>query len=73
MSGMDGLEVQKLISNQVSIPVIFITGRGDVPSTVRAMKGGAVEFLTKPIDGMVLLAAVDHTLAKGRIARCEAL
>ena len=73
MPGMDGLEVQKLISNQASIPVIFITGRGDVPSTVRAMKSGAVDFLTKPIDETVLLAAVEHALEKDRIARCEAL
>ena len=73
MPGMDGLEVQKLISNQASIPVIFITGRGDVPSTVRAMKGGAVDFLTKPIDETVLLAAVEHALKKDRTARCEAL
>ena len=73
MPGMDGLEVQKLISNQTSIPVIFITGRGDVPSTVRAMKDGAVDFLTKPIDETVLLAAVEHALEKDRTARCEAL
>jgi FixJ family two-component response regulator len=73
MPGMDGLEVQELISNQVTIPVIFITGRGDVPTTVRAMKGGAVDFLTKPIDETVLLAAVEHALEKDRIAKCEAL
>jgi FixJ family two-component response regulator len=73
MPGIDGLEVQKLISNQASIPVIFITGRGDVPSTVKAMKGGAVDFLTKPIDETVLLAAVEHALEKDRTARCEAL
>jgi FixJ family two-component response regulator len=73
MPGMDGLEVQKLISNQASIQVIFVTGRGDVPSTVRAMKDGAVDFLTKPIDETVLLAAVEHALEKDRTARCEAL
>src|SRR5258708_18833536 len=73
MPGMDGLEVQKLISNQASIPVIFVTGRGDVPSTVRAMKGGAVDFLTKPIDEAVLLAAVERALEKDRIARFQAL
>jgi FixJ family two-component response regulator len=73
MPGIDGLEVQKLISNQASIPVIFITGWGDVPSTVTAMKGGAVDFLTKPIDETVLLAAVEHALEKDRVARCEAL
>ncbi len=73
MPGMDGLEVQSIISNQTSIPVIFITGRGDVPSTVRAMKDGAVDFLTKPIDETVLLAAVEHALEKDRTARCDAL
>lgn len=73
MPGMDGLEVQKLISNQASIPVIFITGRGDVPSTVTAMKGGAMDFLTKPVDESVLLAAVERALEKDRIARHEAL
>jgi FixJ family two-component response regulator len=73
MPGMDGLEVQKLVSHQASIPVIFITGRGDVPSTVRAMKDGAVDFLTKPIDETVLLAAIEHALEKDRTARCEAL
>jgi FixJ family two-component response regulator len=73
MPGMDGLEVQKLIASQASIPVIFITGRGDVPSTVRAMKGGAVDFLTKPIEEAVLLAAVERAFEKDRIARCEAL
>jgi FixJ family two-component response regulator len=73
MPGMDGLEVQRLVSNEASIPVIFITGRGDVPSTVKAMKGGAVDFLTKPIDETVLLAAVEHALRKDRIARCKAL
>jgi FixJ family two-component response regulator len=44
MPGLGGLEVQKLISAKTSIPVIFLTGRGDIPSTVRAMKGGAVDF-----------------------------
>jgi FixJ family two-component response regulator len=73
MPGIDGLEVQKLISNQASIPVIFITGRGDVPSTVKAMKGGAVDFLTKPIDETVLLAAVERALEKDKIARFQAL
>src|ERR1700733_10761972 len=45
--GMGGLEVQKLISAKTSIPVIFLTGRGDIPSTVRAMKEGGVNLLTK--------------------------
>jgi FixJ family two-component response regulator len=50
MPGLGGLEVQRAISAKTSIPVIFITGRGDIPSTVTAMKGGAVDFLTKPVD-----------------------
>jgi FixJ family two-component response regulator len=49
MPGLSGLEVQRLISAKTSIPVIFLTGRGDIPSTVRAMKGGAVEFITNPV------------------------
>ncbi|WP_211460527.1 response regulator transcription factor [Collimonas silvisoli] len=73
MPGMNGLDVQKVISEQVSIPIIFITGRGDIPSTVKAMKGGAVDFLTKPVDETVLLAAVDQALQKDRLARLEAL
>src|SRR5246127_313646 len=70
--GLGGLEVQKLISAKTSIPVIFITGRGDIPSTVKAMKGGAVDFLTKPVDEAVLLAAVEQALQKDRSARLEA-
>src|SRR5580692_1555404 len=73
MPGMNGLEVQKIVSAQISIPIIFITGRGDIPSTVKAMKGGAVDFLTKPVDETVLLAAVEHALEKDRIAGRKAL
>src|SRR5579871_2090496 len=72
MPGMNGLEVQAVVSAQISIPIIFLTGRGDIPSTVKAMKGGAVDFLTKPVDETVLLAAVEHALEKDRIARREA-
>ena len=72
MPGMNGLEVQKVVSAQLSIPIIFITGRGDIHSTVKAMKGGAVDFLTKPVDEGVLLASVDNALEKDRIARKEA-
>lgn len=73
MPGMNGLEVQKVISAQISIPIIFITGGGDIPATVKAMKGGAVDFLTKPVDETVLLAAVENALEKDRVARQEAL
>jgi FixJ family two-component response regulator len=72
MPAMNGLEVQSLVSAQVSIPIIFITGRGDIPSTVKAMKGGAIDFLTKPVDETLLLASVEHALEKDRRARDEA-
>jgi FixJ family two-component response regulator len=72
MPGMSGLEVQKLVSRDSRIPVIFITGRGDVPSTVLAMKGGAVDFLTKPLDEDVLMRAVDAALARAHVVRKEA-
>jgi FixJ family two-component response regulator len=73
MPGMNGLEVQKFITAQLSIPIIFVTGRGDIHSTVKAMKGGAVDFLTKPVDEVVLLTAVVHALEKDRVARKEGI
>jgi FixJ family two-component response regulator len=73
MPGLGGLEVQKLISAKTSIPVIFLTGRGDIPSTVRAMKGGAIDFLTKPVDETALLASVERALQQDRESRQEAV
>ena len=73
MPGMNGLEVQKIAAAQMSMPIIFITGRGDIPSTVKAMKGGAVDFLTKPVEESVLLAAVKLALEKDRITGRKAL
>jgi FixJ family two-component response regulator len=73
MPGLSGLEVQKLISAKTSIPVIFLTGRGDIPSTVRAMKGGAVDFLTKPVDEAGLLASVERALLQDRANRQAAI
>jgi FixJ family two-component response regulator len=73
MPGMNGLEVQRVLSAQISIPIVFITGRGDIRSTVKAMKGGAVDFLTKPVDETVLLDAVEEALRKDRVARWEGL
>jgi FixJ family two-component response regulator len=73
MPELNGLEVQKLISADTTIPVIFITGRGDIPSTVRAMKGGAVDFLTKPIDEAALLASIERALEQDRAYRKGAL
>src|ERR1700745_3791476 len=73
MPGLSGLEVQKMISAKTSIPVIFLTGRGDIPSTVRAMKGGAIDFLTKPVDEEALLTSVDRALRLDRTNRQEAI
>jgi FixJ family two-component response regulator len=73
MPGLGGLEVQRSISAKTSIPVIFITGRGDIPSTVTAMKGGAIDFLTKPVDEAALLASVERALQQDRANRKEAI
>jgi FixJ family two-component response regulator len=72
MPGMNGLQVQELIAAQTTIPVIFITGRGDVPSTVTAMKRGAMDFLTKPIDESALLVSIDKALEQDRKLRLVA-
>jgi FixJ family two-component response regulator len=71
MPGLNGLDVQRLVS--ATIPIIFLTGRADVGSTVKAMKGGASDFLTKPVDEALLLAAVERALEQDRIARRDAL
>jgi FixJ family two-component response regulator len=70
LPGMSGLDCQrKLTEAGVSLPIIFITGHGDVPVTVRAMKSGAVEFLTKPIRPQELLDAVQKALDSDRQLR----
>jgi FixJ family two-component response regulator len=62
---LNGLELQKLIAaDRIDMPIIFITGHGDVPMTVQAMKAGAVEFLTKPLDDDVLLTAIRHAIER---------
>jgi len=67
---MSGLEFQKkLIAEGVGIPIIFITGRGDIPMTVKAMKSGAVEFLTKPFQDEELIEAIQQALQRDRVAR----
>ncbi len=64
-----GLELQRELSEaNVHTPIIFITGHADVPMTVRAMKAGAVEFLTKPFRGQELLDAIQEAIAKDRVA-----
>jgi len=68
---MNGLELQTRLSETTNLPVIFITGHGDIPSSVRAMKGGAMEFLTKPLDHEVLTAAIRAALELNRNARAR--
>ena len=69
LPGVNGLELQKLVAaDRTEMPIIFITGHGDVPMTVQAMKAGAVEFLTKPFNDEVLLKAVCQALERSRAA-----
>ena len=58
LPGLSGLELQTQLANRTDMPIIFITGHGDVPMTVKAMKAGAIEFLTKPFKDDVLLDAI---------------
>lgn len=64
---LNGLDLQERVAtDRIDMPIIFITGYGDVPTTVRAMKAGAVEFLTKPFGDDVLLSAIQHALEHSR-------
>jgi FixJ family two-component response regulator len=72
LPGVSGLELQrKLVDAGVRIPIIFITGHGDIPMTVKAIKSGAVEFLTKPFDDNDLLNAIQQALDRDRITRVQ--
>ena len=72
MPGLSGLDLQlKLRDDGIPVPIIFITGHGDIPMSVRAMKEGAHEFLTKPVRGQDLLDAVQKALASDRTLRQE--
>ena len=63
MPGLDGLELQQLLTHHgILIPIIFLTGHGDIPMSVRAIKAGATDFLTKPVDASVLVPAVRAAL-----------
>src|ERR1700744_4946315 len=73
MPGMNGLQVQECVTAQTTLPVIFITGRGDIPSIVTAMKGGAIDFLTKPLDESALLTCIEKALERDRRYRFAAL
>lgn len=68
LPGLSGLELQKQLAERADLPIIFITGHGDVPTTVEAMKAGALEFLTKPLDDAVLLNAIRDGLECSRNA-----
>ena len=69
LPGLNGLELQKRIAvERTDMPIIFITGYGDVPMTVQAMKAGAVEFLTKPFSEDALLSAIRAALERSRVA-----
>jgi FixJ family two-component response regulator len=74
MRGLGGLDCQRALSEAGwRIPVIFMSGHGDVPMTVRAMKAGAVDFLTKPFRDQDLLDAVGHALEQDRVRRANDL
>lgn len=67
---LSGLELQAHLTELgLELPIVFITGRGDIPMSVRAMKGGALEFLTKPFDNRQLLDAIDQGIARCRSAK----
>jgi FixJ family two-component response regulator len=69
MPDFDGLALQRELSGRAPLPVVFVSGRGDVPKSVSAMKQGAVDFLTKPVKSAPLLAAIEKALALDRERR----
>ena len=68
LPGVNGLEVQRHLVERTEMPIIFITGHGDVPMSVQAMKAGAVEFLTKPLKDDVLVDAIRGAIERSRVA-----
>jgi FixJ family two-component response regulator len=74
MPGMSGLELQtKLKTERCRIPIIFLTARGDIPMTVRAMKGGAIDFLTKPVNAVALLKSIERAIQQHHANHQEAM
>jgi FixJ family two-component response regulator len=65
---LNGLDLQQRIADRLDMPIIFITGHGDVPTTVKAMKAGAVEFLTKPFGDAALLGAIQQAIQRSHAA-----
>jgi FixJ family two-component response regulator len=68
LPGFSGLELQRQLAGRTDIPIIFITGYGDVPTSVQAMKAGAFDFLAKPLKNDLLLSAIRHALERSRAA-----
>jgi FixJ family two-component response regulator len=68
---LNGLDLQKRVIDRTDMPIIFITGHGDIPTTVQAMKAGAVEFLTKPFGDDVLLEAIERAIERSQVALGE--
>jgi FixJ family two-component response regulator len=71
LPGMSGLDLQREIAGGDAPAIVFVTGHGDVPSSVRAMKAGAIEFLLKPLDDQELLRAIEAAIAQDREARLK--
>ena len=71
LPGLGGLDLQKLVAHRTDMPIIFLTGSGDVAMTVQAMKAGAVEFLTKPFRPDVLVSAIREALERSRQAQAR--
>jgi len=72
LPGLSGLDLQgRMAELNIEIPIIFITGRGDIPMSVRAMKAGAVEFLTKPFRDHELLDAIEEAIGRDQAARLQ--
>ena len=70
LPGLSGLDLQRELANtHATLPIIFLTGHGDIPMSVQAMKAGAIEFLTKPFRGQDLLDAIRHAIDRDRVAR----
>jgi FixJ family two-component response regulator len=70
LPGLSGLELQRVLEQQASLlPIVFLTGRGDIPTSVKAMKHGAADFLTKPVDDAELIAAIREALVSGEAQR----
>lgn len=69
LPGSSGLEIQRALAHRRHPPIVFLTAHGDIPTSVRAIKAGAIEFLTKPVQGDDLVSAIGEALARDRVTR----